>query len=112
MDVVDNDSNAETEVVSGVYLAQLAAGENMSLQHVRFDPGARVPEHSHPHEQAGYVYEGTVTFLLEGGAVTLEAGESYCVSGGQAHAVENPTDRPARVIDVFSPPRGDPDWSG
>ena len=52
------DAFEETEVEPGVYLAQLAVGEEMSIQHLRMAPDARVPEHSHHHEQVGFVYEG------------------------------------------------------
>ena len=59
-------ADSETvEVSDGVFLTQLAIGERMSIQHLRMEPGAEVPMHDHRHEQLGFVYEGTQTFLLE-----------------------------------------------
>jgi quercetin dioxygenase-like cupin family protein len=102
---------AETEAVEQVHLAQLAAGAEMSVQHFRIEPGATVPEHDHHHEQAGFVYEGALTFLLADGEVTVGPGESYVLAGEEVHGAENRGDTPVRGVDIFSPPRPDPDWA-
>lgn len=57
-------SQDTVEAVDGVHLTQLAVGEQMSVQHFHIEPGAMVPEHSHPHEQVGYVARGTLTFMV------------------------------------------------
>ena len=98
------------EVAEGVHLTQLVAGEQMSVQHFHIEPGATVPDHSHEHEQAGFVASGTFTFLLDGEEYVVHAGESYTIPGGVEHAAENRADVPVDGIDVFSPPRTDPDW--
>lgn len=111
MDVVTGADIDEVEVEPGVFLAQLAAGEEMSIQHLRMDPGARVPEHHHHHEQVGFVYQGEQTFILEDGVeVTVEPGESYCLESNEVHAAENQGDGELLAIDVFSPPRKNPNW--
>jgi len=112
MDVVpEAGPGREVEVEPGVYLAQLAAGEEMSIQHLRLEPGARVPEHSHHHEQVGFVYRGEQTFVLDDGeTVAVAAGGSYHLAGGEAHAAENRRDEELRAVDVFSPPRPNPNW--
>lgn len=101
----------ETEAVEQVHLAQLATGDDMSLQHFRIEPGATVPSHSHRHEQAGFVYEGELTFLLDDGAVSVGAGDSYVLTSHEVHGAENRGDVPVRGVDVFSPPRPNPDWA-
>jgi quercetin dioxygenase-like cupin family protein len=98
------------EVVDGVHLTQLAVGERMSVQHFHIEPGAAVPEHSHDHEQAGFVASGTFTFLVEGEEEVISPGESYVIEGGQTHGAENRADVPVDGIDVFTPPRANPDW--
>lgn len=111
MEIVPDGDTDEVEVEDGVFLAQLAAGDEMSIQHLRMEPGARVPEHSHHHEQVGFVYEGEQTFILEdGAAVTVEPGESYRLESHEVHAAENRGDEELLAIDVFSPPRHDPNW--
>jgi mannose-6-phosphate isomerase-like protein (cupin superfamily) len=110
MDLVRPADRETVEAMDGVYLTQLAVGERMSIQHLRMAPGARVPEHDHHHEQVGFVYEGTQTFVLEDGTVDVAAGQSYALGGGERHAAENRGDGVMRAIDVFGPPRRDPDW--
>ena len=107
-----HDPAADVEAVPGVHLSVLATGERMNVQHFTVDPGATVPEHSHHHEQAGFVYEGTLTFVLaDGSEVAVAAGDSYDLAGEEVHAAANRGDVPARGVDVFSPPRTDPDWA-
>ena len=65
MEHVVPDERETVEVSEGVFLTQLAIGERMSIQHLRMEPGGEVPMHDHHHEQLGFVYEGTQTFLLE-----------------------------------------------
>lgn len=111
MDVVSDDAFEEVEVEPGVFLAQLAIGDEMSIQHLRMEPDARVPEHSHHHEQVGFVYRGAQTFVLEDGdAVTVESGDSYRLESEEIHAAENRGEEELLAIDVFSPPRPNPGW--
>jgi len=99
------------EAVDGVHLTQLVAGDRTSVQHFHVEPGASIPEHSHEHEQAGYVERGTLTFVVEGETHVVTAGESYVLPGGEPHAAENRGEDPVSGVDVFSPPRLASDWS-
>ncbi|WP_336360024.1 cupin domain-containing protein [Haladaptatus sp. ZSTT2] len=110
MDAVSLSDSDVVEAIDGVHLAQLAAGEKMSIQHFHIEPGAKVPEHSHPHEQTGYVTKGTLTFLIDGEEISVSAGESYVVPGDEPHAAENRGDVPVDGLDIFSPPRLDVPW--
>jgi quercetin dioxygenase-like cupin family protein len=110
MEVIGTDSDP-TEALDGVHLAMLAGGEEMNVQRFEIDPGATVPAHSHPHEQAGYLVAGTLTFLLDDEERELRAGDSYSIPGGESHGVENRGDEVVRGIDIFSPPRESPDWA-
>lgn len=111
MDVTSTDQSRTVEVEEGVHLTQLAAGESMSIQHLLIEPGGRVPEHHHYHEQVGFVVRGEQTFVLEdGGAITVGPGESYWLRGNEIHAAENRGEDVLEAIDVFSPPRPNPNW--
>ncbi|SHH52477.1 cupin domain-containing protein [Halobaculum gomorrense] len=106
-----HDPSADTEAVHGVHLAQLAAGAETSVQHFSIEPGAEVPAHSHRHEQAGYITAGALTFVLaDGEEVVCEAGDSYVLAGEEVHGAENRGDERVEGVDIFSPPRTDPDW--
>ena len=112
MEEVPHASRETVEAVDGVHLTQLAVGERMSVQHFHFEPGADVPEHSHPHEQVGFVASGTLTFTVDGEEYVVGSGDSYSIPGGEPHAARNDGSDPVSGIDVFSPPRTDPDWRG
>lgn len=100
-----------TEAIEKVHLAQLATGEETSVQHFEIEPGAVVPMHDHHHEQAGFVYEGELTFRSEDGTETIVgAGDSFVLVGGEPHAAENRGEDVVRGVDIFSPPRPNPDW--
>ncbi|WP_435359446.1 cupin domain-containing protein [Haloarchaeobius sp. DFWS5] len=110
MEHVPTESVESTEAVDGVHLAILAGGEGMNVQHFVIEPGATVPEHSHHHEQAGFVYEGTLTFIVDDEDVLVAAGDSYSLRSDEPHAAVNRGDVPVRGVDIFSPPRENPDW--
>ncbi|GAB6860490.1 cupin domain-containing protein [Haloplanus litoreus] len=110
MEIRSSDDAETTEAVPDVHLSQLASGEKMSVQGYTIDAGATVPEHSHPHEQAGFATRGEVVFIVDGEERVVGAGDTYVIPGGEPHGVENRGDEPFEGVDIFSPPRTDPDW--
>lgn len=99
------------EADEGIKLSYLAKGEQMSVQYFEVEPGDSLPKHSHHHEQAGFVFNGTLTFVMEDGEeVVVEAGDAYVIAGDEGHATENRGDEPADGLDIFSPPRETLDW--
>lgn len=79
-----------------------------SMMAVRFDFGGGVTteEHSHPHEQIGYVVSGEIVlFMGDSTNEHLTAGCSYYVAPGVRHHIE--TLKPTVVLDCFSPIRED-----
>jgi quercetin dioxygenase-like cupin family protein len=111
---MERESHADgdgVEAVPKVHLQQGAAGSETSVQHFEIEPGAEVPEHSHPHEQAGYVTQGELTFVLDDEEVVVGPGDSYVLDGEEPHGAENRGEETVVGVDVFSPPRTDPDWA-
>ncbi|MEF8775492.1 MAG: cupin domain-containing protein [Haloarculaceae archaeon] len=98
------------EAVEGAHLTALVVGDRMSVQHFHIEPGARIPAHSHEQEQVGMVTKGTLTFESDGETEVISPGESYLVPGGADHAATNESEVPVDGIDVFAPPRSNPDW--
>jgi len=80
--------------------------EKMTLSIVDMDPHSVIPEHSHPHEQIGYMVEGEAEFVIEGRSLTVRAGQMWRLLGGVRHKVVT-GDRLMRAIDVFYPIRED-----
>lgn len=64
---------------------------------------ARLPEHSHPHEQIVNMLEGTYELVVDGTSHVLEAGDVLVIPGGAVHGGRAHTS--CRILDVFSPVR-------
>lgn len=105
MDTVAPTTRDSAEPIEGVRLTPLSTGEQMSAQWFEIAPGAVVPEHDHPHEQFGIVYRGELTFIVDGEARSVSAGETFTIPGGEPHAAENRGETRVLGMDVFSPPR-------
>jgi quercetin dioxygenase-like cupin family protein len=82
------------------------AGTNLMLSVVRLEPESVVLEHSHPHEQMGYLLEGRLEFTVGGVTQLLGPGDVWRIPGGVVHRVRA-LDQPAVALDVFHPIRED-----
>ena len=77
-------------------------GEQVLMCRVRYDPGAEIPEHSHPDtEQLIYVVEGDITVTVEGQTQTLRAGDVAVVNRGLNHNLS--TEEGCTFIEALSP---------
>jgi quercetin dioxygenase-like cupin family protein len=81
-------------------------GDAAMLNLIRFEPGATVPLHSHPHEQLGIVLEGMQALVVDGEAHELGPFEAYVLPGGVEHSAYCGSEG-ALVLDVFTPVRED-----
>lgn len=111
MERVSVSDNESSEAVEGTHLTQLATGDDTSIQFFEFDLGSTVPEHSHHHEQTGFVIEGELTFVQGDDEIVVGPGDSFTIPSGEPHGAENRGDVNVRGIEVFSPPRSEPDWA-
>lgn len=83
-----------------------AAGENMMLSYVEFEPQSVVQPHSHPHEQMGLLLEGELTFTIGDEKQTLQPGQMWRIPGDVEHSAVA-GDAPVKALDVFQPIRED-----
>jgi quercetin dioxygenase-like cupin family protein len=93
------------ELLDGVRLKAISYGERTLLTEVRFEKGAVVPEHQHPHEQTGYLVSGSLRFFSGDQEATATPGDSWNLPSGLPHGAEALED--SVVIEVFSPVRED-----
>ena len=87
-------------------LSGIVAGEGLMLSFLEMAEASEVPEHSHPHEQAGLVLSGELQFRIGSEERILKPGEAFIVPPNVVHSgvvVKGP----ARVLDIFTPPRED-----
>jgi quercetin dioxygenase-like cupin family protein len=102
---VQLDAERAFELADGV-VGQPLFGAGAMLNLIRFEPGATVPLHSHPHEQLGIVLEGMQAIVVEGVPHELGPLEAYVLPGGVEHSAYCGPDG-ALVLDVFTPVRED-----
>lgn len=93
------------EADEGVELRPLVSSDDLMVVRVDIAPGATLRVHEHPHEQAGYVAEGSFTFTGDERR-EVEKGDGYYVPSGHRHGVEG-HEESAVAIDVFTPARED-----
>jgi quercetin dioxygenase-like cupin family protein len=99
------DSVRAFELAAGV-TGQPLFGEGTMLNLIRFEPGATVPLHSHPHEQLGIVLEGMQALVVDGVAHELHPFDAYVLPGGVEHSAYCGSEG-SLVLDVFTPVRED-----
>ena len=87
----------------GVVRRTLVSGDHLTLVEIRIAPGAEVPEHTHPHEQAGHVASGRVHLRIGDLDRELGPGDSYLIPCDLPHQVRALD--AATLIEVFSPVR-------
>lgn len=105
MPFIEPDKLPQMELFAGVR-GGIVAGEKLMLSFLELAPGAEIPEHSHPHEQAGLVLAGRLRFRIGQEERVVGAGSAFVIPPNVAHwgTVE---EGPVRVLDLFSPPRED-----
>lgn len=70
-----------------------------------FEPhGHHVEYASHEGEEFIHILEGELEVTLDADVILLEAGDSLYFASDVPHALRNPSDEPARVLAVLTPP--------
>jgi quercetin dioxygenase-like cupin family protein len=95
------------ETVKGRHGVILQSGEKIMMMVLTVEPGVPTPPHVHPHEQVGYLLEGQGVLFSGGESVEIGAGTSFLIPPNESHNFNATGDKPAVIIDVFSPPRED-----
>ena len=98
------DEIKEKELVAG-FKARFVHSENMTLSYWNIEAGAKLPEHSHPHEQVTSVIEGEFELTVDGETKVLGPGSVVIIPSNVSHSGKSITN--SRIIDVFYPIRED-----
>ena len=93
------------ELAPGVHLRTMW-GDKTMMSLVEIAPGAKVPNHSHPHEQSGLVLQGEFDFTIGGEMRRVRQGDAYIIPGGVEHSLVG-SQNWSLALDIFSPPRED-----
>lgn len=81
-------------------------GERMTMAFFRLEPGAKIPEHAHPHEQMGTVLKGSIELVIGEEKRVVKQGCAYRVPPNVLHSGMC-LKSSSEVLEVFSPPRED-----
>lgn len=103
--IVVKKEDAKKRTFKGVHLDSLAVGEKSMVTKMNYVVGNYATEHTHPHEQCGYVISGKYIMTVEKSEFILEAGDSYAVPGNVPHSFK--VLEAGEVVDVFTPHRKD-----
>jgi quercetin dioxygenase-like cupin family protein len=95
------------ETVKGRHGVILQSGQKIMMMMLTVEPEIPTPPHSHPHEQVGYLIEGRGVLFSGGESIEIEAGTSFLIPPNESHNFNATGEKPAVIIDVFSPPRKD-----
>jgi len=102
-----------TDEVKGEKLGESAVrkilvySDNLMLMYTEAEPGGPGLAHSHPHEQIGYIIQGTSELTAGGETVTLKAGSSFLLEPNEFHEIRGLGDEKVIVLDIFHPYRED-----
>ena len=99
------DQSGYLEPFAGVRFKTLVHGERTLFAEFRLARDHRLPRHSHPHEQTGYLVSGHIVLTIGSEAFDVRPGDSWCIPGNVEHEAAIIEDSIA--IEVFSPVRDD-----
>ncbi len=97
--------NANNRQFKGVSFDVLAIGQKSVVTRMNYTVGDKVPLHSHPNEQSGYVISERYRIKYQDINEILNSGDSYSVPENVEHSWEVLED--GEVIDTFIPTRQD-----
>jgi len=98
-----NDIKAK-EIVPGFW-GRFVHSENVTLASWQVEPGASLPQHSHPHEQVTTLIEGEFELTIAGETRLLKPGMVAVVPPNVQHSARALT--ACQIIDVFYPVRSE-----
>jgi quercetin dioxygenase-like cupin family protein len=103
--MITRNDEARKRQFKGVDFDVLAVGKNSMVTRMNFKLGDKVPFHSHPNEQSGYIIMGKYELKIHEESHILIAGDSYSIPENVDHSLE--VIEAGTIIDFFTPPRQD-----
>jgi len=97
--------NPWIEICPGIKRQTLVSGKTMYQMLATLEAGSKMPAHQHPQEQIVHILSGRMKLIVDGTPHELKAGNSHYLASNVPHGVE--TMEETRVLDTFSPPRGE-----
>lgn len=96
-------NNDYIAVIPGIDRKTLVHGEKTLMTEFLLNKGCRLPSHTHPHEQTGYLVKGRMRLMIGTEENEVFPGDSWCIPGDVEHSAEIIEDSVA--VEVFAPVR-------
>ena len=97
--------NGYTEVLTGIQIKTIVYRESTLMTEFKLRKDAVLIEHTHVHEQTGYLVKGKIRLFIGDTNKVMNPGDSWCVSSNVRHRAEILEDSIA--LEIFSPCRED-----
>lgn len=94
----------EIPLVNGITIKAIYS-EKSSVSFLTLPPFSRIPPHHHPNEQIGIVIEGELEYTIGDETQLCPEGTTFVIPPNAIHSVTVVSQQPARLIDIFTPPR-------
>lgn len=91
-------------LVNGITIKAIYS-EKSSISFLDLPPYSRIPMHHHENEQIGVVLEGEIEYTIGDETVLCHTGMTFVVPPNVHHAAVVVSKKPAKLLDVFTPPR-------
>ena len=104
MTFIDTGDITPREIAPG-FFARFVHTHGMTLARITVRADARVPTHSHPHEQLTTVLSGELELTVGSEVKVLRAGMVAFIPGGVPHSARAVS--ACEVLDIFHPVRDD-----
>ncbi len=105
MPILDKNDDNLSELAPGVGRRRLVDGElgaqALSVADLTLTPESRVPNHTHPTEEAMVILEGELEAVLGDATVNVTAGQTVLAPAGVRHGFVNHSGAPARLMAIF-----------
>lgn len=88
-----------------IEIKTMAIGSQTLLTEFRLQKGAKLPAHSHPYEQTGYLVSGMLELTIGGETFVAEPGAAWSIPPGVEHS--GVAKQECVAVEVFSPVRED-----
>ncbi len=95
------------ETVAGRSGEIIIVGEKAMMMRLTVQPNVPTPPHSHPHEQMGILLEGEGILYIGDEVKEICKGTSFYVPPNSPHNFDATGEKPAILMECFSPPRED-----
>ena len=77
--------NGYIPAIPGIEIKTLVHGDNTLMTEFLLKKDSILPEHSHPHEQTGYLVKGHIRLHIEEESFDVTPGDSWCIPCDAEH---------------------------